>query len=49
MADLLGTSYRHLIRTVNKSCDEKIIKKEKNFISILNISSLKMLAGDLYE
>lgn len=49
MADLLGTSYRHLIRTINKLCNEKIIKKEKNTISILNISALEKLAGDLYE
>ncbi len=49
MADLLGTSYRNLIRTINKLCHEKIIKKEKNSITILNISALEKLAGDLYE
>ena len=49
MADLLGTSYRHLIRTINKLCYEKIIRKEKNCIVILNIKALEELAGDLYE
>jgi len=49
MADLLGTSYRHLIRTINKLCHEKIIKKEKNSLIILNLSALEKLAGDLYE
>jgi CRP/FNR family putative post-exponential-phase nitrogen-starvation transcriptional regulator len=49
MADLLGTSYRHLIRTINKLCHEKIIKKERNSIVILNIDALQKLAGDLYE
>lgn len=49
MADLLGTSYRHLIRTINKLCDKKIIKKEKNSITILNINALEKLAGDLYK
>ncbi|MCB2299058.1 cyclic nucleotide-binding domain-containing protein [Clostridium tagluense] len=49
MADLLGTSYRHLIRTINKLCHENIIKKEKNSIVILNITALEKLAGDLYE
>ncbi|MBU3128215.1 cyclic nucleotide-binding domain-containing protein [Clostridium tagluense] len=49
MADLLGTSYRHLIRTINKLCHENIIKKEKNSIVILNINALEKLAGDLYE
>jgi len=49
MADLLGTSYRHLIRTINKLCTENIIRKERNSIVILNIASLEKLAGDLYE
>lgn len=49
MADLLGTSYRHLIRTINKLCHENIIRKEKNSIVILNRNALEMLAGDLYE
>ena len=49
MADLLGTSYRHLIRTINKLCNEKIIRKEKKSIIILNINALEKLAGDLYE
>ncbi|MGV8983001.1 cyclic nucleotide-binding domain-containing protein [Clostridium sp.] len=49
MADLLGTSYRHLIRTINKLCEENIIRKEKNSIVILNKNALEKLAGDLYE
>ncbi|MFD3158050.1 cyclic nucleotide-binding domain-containing protein [Haloimpatiens sp. FM7330] len=49
MADLLGTSYRHLTRTLNKLCSEKIIKKEKHSIVILNRSALEQLAGDIYE
>ncbi|MCY6957158.1 cyclic nucleotide-binding domain-containing protein [Clostridium brassicae] len=49
MADLLGTSYRHLMRTLNKLCNEKIIKKEKNSIIVLNRNSLKKLAGDIYQ
>lgn len=49
MADLLGTSYRHLIRTINKLCNEKIIRKEKKSITILDITALERMAGDLYE
>lgn len=49
MADLLGASYRHLVRTMNKLSHEGIIKKENNKIIILNRSSLEKLAGDLYE
>ena len=49
MADLLGTSYRHLIRTINKLCKLKIIRKEKNLIVILDKKALEDLAGDLYK
>ncbi|MCG8499360.1 MAG: cyclic nucleotide-binding domain-containing protein [Firmicutes bacterium] len=49
MADLLGTSYRHLTRTIHKLCNQKIIKKEKNAIIILNRTVLGQLAGDIYE
>ena len=49
MADLLGASYRHLIRTINKLCEDKIIRKERNLITILDRNALKELAGDLYE
>ncbi|MCY6369487.1 cyclic nucleotide-binding domain-containing protein [Clostridium ganghwense] len=49
MADLLGTSYRHLTRTINKLCNQKIIKKEKDSIIILNRDLLEELACDIYE
>lgn len=49
IADLLGTSYRHLVRVLNKLCTNKIIKKEKVAIIILNRPLLEELAGDLYE
>ncbi|MCY6353819.1 cyclic nucleotide-binding domain-containing protein [Clostridium sp. ZS2-4] len=49
MADLLGTSYRHLTRTINKLCNENIIKKEKDSIIILNRELLEELACDIYE
>lgn len=49
MAELLGTSYRHLNRTLNNLCQKKIIKREKNTIVIMDRKSLEKLAGDLYE
>jgi CRP-like cAMP-binding protein len=50
LSDNLGTSYRHLNRTIKGLADEQIIKKEKNKITILNISRLKELArGNIYE
>lgn len=49
IADLLGTSYRHLIRTLNKLISQGIIKKEKGIIVILNRDALEILAGDIYK
>lgn len=49
MAELLGTSYRHLNRTLNNLCQRSIIKKDKNSIVIIDRQSLEKLAGDLYE
>ncbi len=49
IAELLGTSYRHLIRVINKLCDKEIIKKEKNALKIINRAALEELAGDLYN
>lgn len=48
IADLLGASYRHLNRTLNKLCSQGIIKKEKNSIQILDKEALIDLAGDIY-
>lgn len=47
MADLLGTSYRHLARVLNKFCEEGLIDKERKVIHILSPSGLKAYAGDL--
>jgi len=49
MAELLGTSYRHLNRTLNNLCKKGIIKKEKNSIIVTDRNTLEKLAGDLYE
>ncbi|WP_454054597.1 transcriptional regulator YeiL [Clostridium sp. Marseille-Q7071] len=49
IAEILGTSYRHLIRVINKFYKEKIIKKQNNLLIVLNRDVLKRLAGDLYE
>lgn len=49
LAELLGTSYRHLNRTLNKLIEDKIISKEKNEIKILNIKALESLCIDLKQ
>lgn len=49
ISELLGTSYRHLIRVLNKLCENEIIKKQGNLIEVVNREELKRLAGDLYQ
>ncbi|MGG5460403.1 cyclic nucleotide-binding domain-containing protein [Clostridium sp. B9] len=49
LADLLGASYRHLNRVLNKLSEKEIIVKDKNCIKILNKKELKTLSGDLYK
>ena len=49
VSELLGTSYRHLLRTLNKLCDKGAIKKNKDFYEIIDMELLEELAGDLYE
>ncbi|AOT69350.1 cyclic nucleotide-binding domain-containing protein [Geosporobacter ferrireducens] len=50
VATLLGTSYRHLNRTVQDFIAKGIIIREKGFISIKDIEKLKQLSyGNLYE
>ncbi len=50
LSDNLGTSYRHLHRTLKELSDNQIIVREKNRITILNINELEELArGNIYE
>ena len=49
IAELLGASYRHLLRTLNNLCIKEIIKKKNSFYEVINIELLEELAGDLYE
>jgi len=49
MAGFLGTSYRHLSRTLNKLYSKNLIRKENNYIEILDREELEKLAGDLYK
>ncbi|AOR23424.1 cyclic nucleotide-binding domain-containing protein [Clostridium taeniosporum] len=48
-AELLGTSYRHLNRTLNKLCNEGIIRKKDNSFIVSDLKKLKDLSGDLYR
>ena len=49
ISELLGTSYRHLLRVLDKFCSENIIKKSNKTIVILDTQKLEDLAGDLYQ
>ncbi|MBU5483194.1 cyclic nucleotide-binding domain-containing protein [Clostridium sp. MSJ-11] len=49
IADLLGASYRHLLRTIKKLVDKNIIKKEEDSIIILDKKRLQELAKEPYK
>ncbi|WP_139488659.1 Crp/Fnr family transcriptional regulator [Brevibacillus dissolubilis] len=50
IAELLGTSYRHLNRVVQKFCSEEIIERRNKSLWVKNGEKLKELAdGSLYE
>lgn len=49
IAELLGTSYRHLNRTLNKLCHDGILKKDGREYTIEDFDKLSYLAGDLYK
>ncbi|MGM7683336.1 Crp/Fnr family transcriptional regulator [Cytobacillus sp. Hm23] len=45
LAQHLGTSNRHLLRTIKKMTDQGLIMKEKNEIKIVNEIKLKQMVG----
>lgn len=49
IAELLGTSYRHLHRTLNKLTEAGCIKKKTHSYEIMNHDLLQTIAADLYE
>lgn len=49
LAELLGTSYRHLLRTLSDLCNNNILRKNNDFYEIINIKALSALAKDLYN
>ncbi|MBL3645581.1 cyclic nucleotide-binding domain-containing protein [Bacillus sp. RHFB] len=50
IADLIGTSYRHLNRVIHKFCGEGIIQRKKGVINIKDLSLLRERAeGNIYE
>ncbi|MDF2820035.1 MAG: cyclic nucleotide-binding protein [Clostridiales bacterium] len=49
LSGLLGTSYRHLLRTLNSLCDNKIIEKNNTKFNVVNEAALRKMASDLYK
>lgn len=49
VSELLGTSYRHLLRTFEKFSKEKILEKRKGSFFILDEDKLRSLSADLYR
>lgn len=49
VSELLGTIYRHLLRTLDKLCKEKILEKRKGSFFILDEDKLRSLSADLYR
>ena len=49
IAELLGSSYRHLLRTFNALCKNGVIEKYDGKYKVINKMLLKDLAGDLYQ
>lgn len=49
VSELLGTSYRHLLRTLKDFCDYGAIKKKENYFEVIDEKILKKLALDVYK
>ncbi|MCF0149326.1 MAG: cyclic nucleotide-binding domain-containing protein [Clostridium sp.] len=49
ISELLGTSYRHLLRTLNKLIDNKILCKKEDSYIVLDYKKLKKLSADIYK
>lgn len=48
-AQFLGSSYRHLIRTLNELENQGMIERHRNMIKIIDNERLEILAEELYE
>jgi CRP/FNR family putative post-exponential-phase nitrogen-starvation transcriptional regulator len=48
LSELLGTSYRHLLRTIKAFCDNGYLLKENGHYKIIAPNELKALGADIY-
>lgn len=49
LAELLGTSYRHLLRTINGMCEKEILERAESGYLILKEDQLDKMSGELYK
>ncbi|MBW6410595.1 transcriptional regulator YeiL [Clostridium weizhouense] len=49
IAELLGTSYRHLLRTLKSFLMREILIKRGEYFEVIDLPKLKELASDLYK
>lgn len=49
ISELLGASYRHLIRTINALTLNGVLKKKDNYFEVIDEEQLRKLAADLYK
>ena len=49
VSELLGTSYRHLLRTLSNLTSKGAIRKRSNYYEVIEIEILKDLASELYK
>ncbi|WP_227394833.1 Crp/Fnr family transcriptional regulator [Jeotgalibacillus aurantiacus] len=50
VAEVLGTSYRHLNRVIKQLCEDGVIERKRGKLTILDIEALRLRAeGNIYE
>lgn len=49
LSELLGSSYRHLHRTLNNLEEKMILEKKNNYYLVLDYKKLKSISADIYK
>ncbi len=47
-ADIVGASYRHILRTMQSFCDDNLLRKEKKVYYIIDKPALQKIASDTF-
>lgn len=48
IAELLATSYRHLLRVLDKFCEMKYLRKNRGIYEVMDYEKLKKLSAEVY-